>query len=139
MVRPLETLHNALSLRQLDAFLSFVTAANFKTPPTSEYVPTTPCSKHKSLSTSSASQNGEHGQQHLPQQSRYKRSIPPHSLGLSNSQDSSKYFLDSYLHIFINNSYVAILLCTKTDVSLHPLFKCKLLKFVIKRPSNLIM
>ena len=124
MVRPLETLHNALSLRQLDAFLSFVTAANFKTPPTSEYVPTTPCSKHKSVSTSSASQNGEHGQQHLPQQSRYKRSIPPHSLGLSNSQDSSKYFLDSYLHILINthNPYVAILQCTKTGVSPTPNF-----------------
>ena len=99
MVRPLETLHNALSLRQLDAFLSFVTAANFKTPPTSEYVPTTPCGKHKSLSTSSTSQNGEHGQQNQPQQSRYKRSIPPHTLGLSNSQDSSKYLLNSYLHI----------------------------------------
>jgi len=31
-IRPLETLHNALSLRQLDSFLSFVTSANFKTP-----------------------------------------------------------------------------------------------------------
>jgi hypothetical protein len=31
-VRPLETLHNALSLRQVDAFLEYVTATNFKTP-----------------------------------------------------------------------------------------------------------
>jgi len=31
-IRPLETLHNALSLRQLDNFLEFVTTANFKTP-----------------------------------------------------------------------------------------------------------
>ena len=29
-IRPLETLHNALSLRQLDAFLGFVTSATFK-------------------------------------------------------------------------------------------------------------
>ena len=31
-IRPLETLHNALSLRQLDAFLEYVTATIFKTP-----------------------------------------------------------------------------------------------------------
>ena len=31
-VRPLETLHNALSLRQLDAFLEYVSQTNFKTP-----------------------------------------------------------------------------------------------------------
>ncbi|XP_059094253.1 inositol hexakisphosphate and diphosphoinositol-pentakisphosphate kinase 2-like isoform X9 [Tigriopus californicus] len=31
-IRPLETLHNALSLRQLDLFLGYVTSANFKTP-----------------------------------------------------------------------------------------------------------
>jgi len=31
-IRPLETLHNALSLRQLDNFLEFVTTANFRTP-----------------------------------------------------------------------------------------------------------
>ena len=31
-IRPLETLHNALSLRQLDAFLHYVTATTFKTP-----------------------------------------------------------------------------------------------------------
>ena len=116
MVRPLETLHNALSLRQLDAFLSFVTAANFKTPPTSEYVPSTPCGKHKSLSTSSTSQNGEHGQQHQPQQSRYKRSIPPHSLGLSNSQDGSKYLLDSHLHNFINAHIFKCFVCSNTNM-----------------------
>ncbi|KAF4526088.1 hypothetical protein B566_EDAN007583 [Ephemera danica] len=32
-IRPLETLHNALSLRQLDAFLERMTAAPFRTPP----------------------------------------------------------------------------------------------------------
>jgi len=31
-IRPLETLHNALSLRQVDTFLDHVTSANFKTP-----------------------------------------------------------------------------------------------------------
>jgi len=31
-IRPLETLHNALSLRQIDTFLDHVTSANFKTP-----------------------------------------------------------------------------------------------------------
>ena len=31
-IRPLETLHNALSLRQLDFFLEYATSANFKTP-----------------------------------------------------------------------------------------------------------
>merc|ERR1719411_904344 len=31
-IRPLETLHNSLSLRQLDAFLEYVTQTNFKTP-----------------------------------------------------------------------------------------------------------
>eukprot|EP00095_Tigriopus_kingsejongensis_P003820 maker-scaffold278_size225338-snap-gene-1.22 protein:Tk03820 transcript:maker-scaffold278_size225338-snap-gene-1.22-mRNA-1 annotation:"inositol hexakisphosphate and diphosphoinositol-pentakisphosphate kinase-like isoform x8" len=31
-IRPLETLHNALSLRQLDSFLGYVTSTNFKTP-----------------------------------------------------------------------------------------------------------
>ena len=31
-VRPLETLHNSLSLRQLDSFLGYVTSANFKAP-----------------------------------------------------------------------------------------------------------
>merc|ERR1719334_1210703 len=31
-IRPLETLHNALSLRQIDSFLQHVTTANFKTP-----------------------------------------------------------------------------------------------------------
>jgi len=31
-IRPLETLHNALSLRQLDGFLEHITTANFKTP-----------------------------------------------------------------------------------------------------------
>eukprot|EP00096_Caligus_rogercresseyi_P004244 TRINITY_DN1843_c0_g1_i3.p1 TRINITY_DN1843_c0_g1~~TRINITY_DN1843_c0_g1_i3.p1 ORF type:complete len:639 (+),score=149.02 TRINITY_DN1843_c0_g1_i3:189-2105(+) len=34
-IRPLETLHNALSLRQLDEFLGYITSANFKTPSTS--------------------------------------------------------------------------------------------------------
>merc|ERR1712215_588285 len=29
-IRPLETLHNALSLRQVDAFLDHVTSANFR-------------------------------------------------------------------------------------------------------------
>ena len=31
-IRPLETLHNSLSLRQLDDFLEYVTQTNFKTP-----------------------------------------------------------------------------------------------------------
>ena len=31
-IRPLETLHNALSLCQVDSFLHHVTTANFKTP-----------------------------------------------------------------------------------------------------------
>ncbi len=31
-IRPLETLHNSLSLRQLDSFLGYVTSANFKAP-----------------------------------------------------------------------------------------------------------
>ena len=31
-IRPLETLHNALSLRQVDSFLGYVTSTNFKTP-----------------------------------------------------------------------------------------------------------
>ena len=31
-IRPLETLHNALSLRQVDGFLEQITAANYKTP-----------------------------------------------------------------------------------------------------------
>ena len=34
-IRPLETLHNALSLRQVDAFLDHVTTSNFK-PPTDD-------------------------------------------------------------------------------------------------------
>ena len=88
MVRPLETLHNALSLRQLDAFLSFVTSANFKTPQ-NEYLPTTPSNKPKaSMSTTIEHNEENNGQQ---QQSKHKRSIPPHTLGLTSSQDSSKY------------------------------------------------
>ena len=90
MVRPLETLHNALSLRQLDAFLSFVTSANFKTPQ-NEYLPTTPSNKGPKalVSTTTIKHNEEsNGQQ---QQSKHKRSIPPHTLGLNSSQDSSKY------------------------------------------------
>ena len=84
MVRPLETLHNALSLRQLDAFLSFVTSANFKTP-SSEF--STPSNKSRTAtSTSTIEHNEENNSQ---QQSKYKRSIPPHTLGLT-SQDSSK-------------------------------------------------
>ena len=31
-IRPLETLHNALSLRQVDTFLEQITNANYKTP-----------------------------------------------------------------------------------------------------------
>ena len=31
-IRPLETLHNALSLRQMDSFLGFVTSATFQPP-----------------------------------------------------------------------------------------------------------
>ena len=31
-IRPLETLHNALSLRQVDTFLEQITSANYKTP-----------------------------------------------------------------------------------------------------------
>jgi len=38
-IRPLETLHNALSLRQVDAFLDHVTSANFKTPSNSPSSP----------------------------------------------------------------------------------------------------
>ena len=86
MVRPLETLHNALSLRQLDAFLSFVTSANFKTP-SSEYLPNTPSNKAKASITASTNENND--EINAQQQSKYKRSIPPHTLGLT-SQDSSK-------------------------------------------------
>ncbi len=35
-IRPLETLHNALSLRQLDSFLGFVTSASFIPPDSSD-------------------------------------------------------------------------------------------------------
>ena len=87
MVRPLETLHNALSLRQLDAFLSFVTSANFKTPQ-NEYLPTTPSNKPKALVSTTIEHNEESNGQ---QPSKHKRSIPPHTLGLTSSQDSSKY------------------------------------------------
>ena len=93
MVRPLETLHNALSLRQLDAFLSFVTSANFKTP-SSEYLPTTPFNKPKA--PMSASTNEPNDENNTQQQSKHKRSIPPHTLGLT-SQDSSKIYINSLL------------------------------------------
>ena len=92
MVRPLETLHNALSLRQLDAFLSFVTSANFKTPQ-NEYLPTTPSNKPKALVSTTIEHNEESNGQ---QPSKHKRSIPPHTLGLTSSQDSSKYCIITY-------------------------------------------
>ncbi|XP_059471546.1 inositol hexakisphosphate and diphosphoinositol-pentakisphosphate kinase 2 isoform X6 [Neocloeon triangulifer] len=41
-IRPLETLHNALSLRQLDAFLERMTAAPFRTPPSCASPPKLP-------------------------------------------------------------------------------------------------
>jgi len=45
-IRPLETLHNALSLRQVDTFLDHVTTANFKTP---NHSPRTGSSPEKGL------------------------------------------------------------------------------------------
>ena len=41
-IRPLETLHNALSLKQLDAFLERMTTIQFKTPASSPKYPSTP-------------------------------------------------------------------------------------------------
>jgi inositol-hexakisphosphate/diphosphoinositol-pentakisphosphate 1-kinase len=41
-IRPLETLHNALSLRQLDAFLERMTTAPFRTPPSCASPPKLP-------------------------------------------------------------------------------------------------
>ena len=102
MVRPLETLHNALSLRQLDAFLSFVTSANFKTP-SSEYLPTTPFNKPKTpMSTSTNEPNDESNTQQL---SKHKRSIPPHTLGLT-SQDSSKIYIKHLLLSKISSKFL---------------------------------
>ena len=93
MVRPLETLHNALSLRQLDAFLSFVTSANFKTS-SSGYLPTPPSCKPKaSLSTVEFNEENT-------DQSKHKRSIPPYTLGLTSSQDSSSKYHFIFLNIF---------------------------------------
>jgi len=45
-IRPLETLHNALSLKQVDTFLDHVTSANFKTP---NYSPSTNSSPEKGM------------------------------------------------------------------------------------------
>jgi inositol hexakisphosphate/diphosphoinositol-pentakisphosphate kinase len=41
-IRPLETLHNALSLRQVDDFLEQITNANYKTPNLSPKTDTPP-------------------------------------------------------------------------------------------------
>ena len=41
-IRPLETLHNALSLRQVDGFLEHITNANYKTPNLSPKTETPP-------------------------------------------------------------------------------------------------
>ena len=41
-IRPLETLHNALSLRQVDSFLEQITNANYKTPTLSPKMETPP-------------------------------------------------------------------------------------------------
>ena len=41
-IRPLETLHNALSLRQVDTFLEQITNANYKTPTLSPNLETPP-------------------------------------------------------------------------------------------------
>ena len=84
MVRPLETLHNALSLRQLDAFLSFVTSANFKAPP-SGYLPIPPSCKFNMLHPTIEEHVDE-----TSEQPNHKRSIPPRTLGLTSSQNSSK-------------------------------------------------
>ena len=43
-IRPLETLHNALSLRQLDSFLGHVTSATFKSHASSSSVASERCS-----------------------------------------------------------------------------------------------
>ena len=44
-IRPLETLHNSLTLRQLENFLIKMTEGSFRTPvPTPPYPPSTPCS-----------------------------------------------------------------------------------------------
>ena len=53
-VRPLETLHNSLSLRQLDSFLGYVTSANFKAPNQS------PPLRLSSGGSSSGGGNGRH-------------------------------------------------------------------------------
>merc|ERR1712029_1136337 len=41
-IRPLETLHNALSLRKVDTFLEQITSANYKTPTVSPKVESPP-------------------------------------------------------------------------------------------------
>ena len=66
-IRPLETLHNSLSLRQLDAFLEYVTQTNFKTP-----CPTPPGLRSSKSNSDSARKNPMLGQV---------------------SRDSSKFFL----------------------------------------------
>ena len=69
-IRPLETLHNSLSLRQLDAFLEYVTQTNFKTP-----CPTPPGLRSSKSSSDSSRKNPMLGQV---------------------SRDSSKFFLENY-------------------------------------------
>jgi len=56
-IRPLETLHNSLSLRQLDAFLEYVTQTNFKTP-----CPTPPGLRSSKSSSDSSRKNPMLGQ-----------------------------------------------------------------------------
>jgi len=51
-IRPLETLHNALSLRQVDTFLDHVTSANFKTPNHSPSTNSSPESRKTPVSSS---------------------------------------------------------------------------------------
>merc|ERR1719189_3417234 len=53
-IRPLETLHNALSLRQVDGFLEQITNANYKTPTLSPKLETPPGSGPLSLGAAAA-------------------------------------------------------------------------------------
>ena len=56
-IRPLETLHNALSLRQVDDFLEQITNANYKTPNLSPKTETPP--ENQNMKRSHESENCE--------------------------------------------------------------------------------
>lgn len=77
-IRPLETLHNALSLRQLDSFLGYVTSTNFKTP--------SPSPAHKGGDSPLYQRGGDasSGSEGHPPADRY----PPLMIGMV-SRDSS--------------------------------------------------